>query len=818
MANTNYPTVADIEQAKKDMTDINKFIALSSDSFNDNTGKTRLTLEGLIAASLEATGYVVAGTFTAGCTVTAYNQIVSDGVNLWRWGGTLPKSVSAGSAPTPSGINSWNLVSDAVFKDSLAANGSTDLIAGFQAKQLRLIDGVKNLVPVAGVGMLVKGFYSGGETGGGHFYYNPSMPNVEHNGGTVIALGALTAWNGTAADIATLINWSGAGFGCFVRVNGYLNGNDFGLKDQTESTLQLNEAIEVAVKDFGNQAGSNTYLLSAPIDYRSERNIEFKHYSFGGTILKPSGNFPVMQPKSGVAAFTRLTISNVQFDCDNHTNIFALNFDETYVAEIENVWFRNSFKGVSVINSDSITFRNVKWMETQKNTAVFVGDNARSIKFQDCNFETSEALKGVGGVVEINGDGVTSTEAQFQGCQWERSGLNVISGSVNIISGKFADAFVRLLSRSVNCEISARFYGNSVVHDFGYNNNIKSVTSQNMATDQHKWPYLQTSSPVTNDSPIFGDENKELLLLVSVANKTTTDITNAGIEIKQGSTVLKSITGKQLTRNLNSTGMAAKQCFTQLFAVKNTAAISSVTATGGAAILAVCGGENKLNNGTFAGSSVTGWLTVNASLSASSNIMTVTPSSASWAVYQNIDGICKQGARYIAVAKFTGDADFCLGDVWDGSAGSRPLTDKGVDLYGDGDNVAMLSFRYYRGLSNRISLGNIGPNAAVNVKYIMLIECPEYTIPKAADVPLETTSAQTIGVVGSQGVYVAGTIPLTGVTVGDYCLVSYSNPLLGCAVVAEVSATDTIKVTFINNTGGSADLGSGTIRVRVLRK
>lgn len=220
MSNTNYPTIADIEQAKKDMTDINKFIALSSESFNDNTGKTRLTLEGLIAATMEATGYVVAGTFSAGCTVTAYNQIVSDGVNLWRWGGTLNKVVTAGSTPTPSGINSWNLVSDAVFKDSLAANGSTDLIAGFQAKQLRLIDGVKNLVPVAGVSMLVKGFYAGGDyIGHGHFYYKPDMSWVEHNGGTVIASGALAAWDGTAANLNTLLSFSTAGFGCFVRVD-----------------------------------------------------------------------------------------------------------------------------------------------------------------------------------------------------------------------------------------------------------------------------------------------------------------------------------------------------------------------------------------------------------------------------------------------------------------------------------------------------------------------------------------------------------------------------------------------------------------------
>lgn len=134
MTSTSYPTVADIEQAKKDMTDINKFIALSSENFNDNTGKTRLTLEGLIAAVMEATGYVVAGTFSAGCTVTAYNQIVSDGVSYWRWGGALDKVVTAGSSPTPSGISGWNVVSDGAFKDSLAASNSTELVGGVQAK------------------------------------------------------------------------------------------------------------------------------------------------------------------------------------------------------------------------------------------------------------------------------------------------------------------------------------------------------------------------------------------------------------------------------------------------------------------------------------------------------------------------------------------------------------------------------------------------------------------------------------------------------------------------------------------------------------
>jgi len=706
---------------------------------------------------------------------------------------------------------------DGKLRQDLADTNSNLPIAGIPAKAFRTVSGIKDLLPIENVALDVVGFYSGTTVGGGSFVYKPAMSASLHNGGTIIAAAALGSWNGEANTVATFFNWSGTGTGCYVRVTS-LDGAGLGLNDQQEGKTHFNRGLDLAVRDYKSDVGSVTYTLTSPIDYRSERNIVGKHYSFGGTILKPLGDYPVMQPKAGITAFTRLSVSNLQLDCVNHISTFALSLNEMYIAEFDNIWFRDSYKGVEVINSDSITFRNVKWMETQRSTAIKIGDNARSIKFQDCNFETSEALKGVGGVVEVSGMGVTSTEAQFQGCQWERSGLNVVSGTVNVISGKFADTFVRLLPRSVNCEVSGRFYGSSVIHDFGYNNVIRSVTTQNMATDEHRWPYLQTAVPINTDAPTFGDINKELLLLVSIGNKTTTNLANAGIEVKRGSSVLASVSGKTLTRTLNSTGLSAKQCYTHLLAVNNTSSVASVAATGGAVLMAVCGGENKLENGTFAAATTTGWSTVNATLSAATGVMTVTPSSSSWAVYQNIDTICKQGTRYIAVAKFTGNADFCLGDVWDGSSGSRPLTDKGIDVYGDGDNVAMLSFRYYRGLSNRISLGNIGPNATINVKYIMLIECPEYVVPKAADVPLETTSAQTVGSVGSQGVYVAGSIPLTGVNVGDYCLVSYSNPLLGCAITAEVSAANTIKVTFINNTGASADLGTGTIRLRVFRQ
>lgn len=244
MADNSVPTLADVQQAKKDMTDINTFVLSSSENFNDNTGKTRLTLEGLVTAVMQATGYVVAGTFAAGCTLTAYNQVVSDGVDYWRWGGALDKVVTAGSSPTPSGVSAWTLVTDAGFRSELAAVGSTNLIAGFQAKQLRLIDGIKNLVPVAGVTMSVAGFYSGTNVGGGRYYFDQSASKANHNGGTIIAPEALTAWAGTQADLATLLNWTGAGSGCFVSLTpDVFEVAQFGWSQELPSTLAANKCV-----------------------------------------------------------------------------------------------------------------------------------------------------------------------------------------------------------------------------------------------------------------------------------------------------------------------------------------------------------------------------------------------------------------------------------------------------------------------------------------------------------------------------------------------------------------------------------------------
>lgn len=59
--------------------------------------------------------------------------------------------------------------------------------------------------------------------GGGNFTYNPTLAKAKHNGATIIAPEAIVAWDGTAANIATLFNWTGSGTGCFVRASGHVD-------------------------------------------------------------------------------------------------------------------------------------------------------------------------------------------------------------------------------------------------------------------------------------------------------------------------------------------------------------------------------------------------------------------------------------------------------------------------------------------------------------------------------------------------------------------------------------------------------------------
>lgn len=60
------------------------------------------------------------------------------------------------------------------------------------------------------------------------------------------------------------------------------------------------------------------------------------------------------------------------------------------------------------------------------------------------------------------------------------------------------------------------------------------------------------------------------------------------------------------------------------------------------------------------------------------------------------------------------------------------------------------------------------------------------------------------------------TVTVTGAALGDFVLVSHGVDVAGITVTGYVSAADTVSVRFQNESGGTVDLASSTLRALVL--
>ena len=89
------------------------------------------------------------------------------------------------------------------------------------------------------VSILVLGMYAQGDDGSRFVYWDASASKASHNGGTIIAPEAITAWDGTGADIATLLDWTGTGLGCFIAVDQTRYIEDFG----ASTTITINDVV-----------------------------------------------------------------------------------------------------------------------------------------------------------------------------------------------------------------------------------------------------------------------------------------------------------------------------------------------------------------------------------------------------------------------------------------------------------------------------------------------------------------------------------------------------------------------------------------------
>lgn len=132
---------------------------ISAAQASANTAINNIIIDGnaQISNAISNAGFVQVGTFAVGATLNNRNDVIqaSDG-KLYRWGGSLPKTVAASSTPANSGgfaSNAWIEVSDASLSQKLAGLGGASIIgsgvsvfnnmAEFLAAESQIQDGAK---------------------------------------------------------------------------------------------------------------------------------------------------------------------------------------------------------------------------------------------------------------------------------------------------------------------------------------------------------------------------------------------------------------------------------------------------------------------------------------------------------------------------------------------------------------------------------------------------------------------------------------------------------------------------------------------------
>lgn len=103
---------------------------LSNETWPDRLGVSRLTWFGIEKQNQRAIanyGYITMDSFQAGATLTLPNQVLRDTSTgeYYRWDGTLPKIVPAGSTPATAGgvaVGAWVSVGDASLRANLDSN------------------------------------------------------------------------------------------------------------------------------------------------------------------------------------------------------------------------------------------------------------------------------------------------------------------------------------------------------------------------------------------------------------------------------------------------------------------------------------------------------------------------------------------------------------------------------------------------------------------------------------------------------------------------------------------------------------------------
>ncbi|AHK11834.1 tailspike [Shewanella sp. phage 3/49] len=255
-------SVADLEAAKKHDTFHSEVITGKvgglAGGANIPTATNAVTgqVQRVLPEVLDSYGFNIAEfTFAEGGILDGKNILIPNSPansSYYKYIGAsaFPLTVNAGTNPV--GNADWQSI---ITTDARFLNNSKITVGSIKSL---------SVPTVTGQSFSVTGFYAGTTVGGGDFIYDASRDKADHNGGTVIAPEAVAAWDGSQVNLSSLLNWTGAGAGCFARVNytslyiSYFGGVKGGL----DNKLAFDKAALVAVADGNVFEFDDLYAVS----------------------------------------------------------------------------------------------------------------------------------------------------------------------------------------------------------------------------------------------------------------------------------------------------------------------------------------------------------------------------------------------------------------------------------------------------------------------------------------------------------------------------------------------------------------------------
>lgn len=216
--------------------------------------------------------------------------------------------------------------------DDVAKNGGGTIQDFIDEVHSQNVSGIKSLTELAATivnsqKVSVTGFYVGSADGGGDFIYDASRDKADHNGGTVIAPEAIAAWDGSQVNLSSLLSWSGAGTGCFVKqVGTEISADEFGVSygDPAEnSSLSISKGLSAASLHglyFVVDGEAYANITTNNIDVRLKGGGTIRPFVRTSNALNISASF---ESSTAVTAVTAVTQTIADRSGTNATKVTA---------------------------------------------------------------------------------------------------------------------------------------------------------------------------------------------------------------------------------------------------------------------------------------------------------------------------------------------------------------------------------------------------------------------------------------------------------------------------------------------------------------